>query len=323
MLFSIIIPIYNVEKYLRDCLESIITQSFDDYEVIMADDGSPDGCRDIIDGYALRDTRFKPLHKANGGLVSARKAGILKAAGDYIINVDGDDRLAPGVLKRAAEIITAHTPDIISFFVENSDKKDGIPPGLYEGAAMAEKIRPCALLSENGEHLPYYICGKVLKRSVFMANQLAVDDRIAFAEDVSAVIPTIFRANSFFAAGETGYIITVRSESMSRKFYMGMFDELIMAVRGLSATTPEAGGQLDRYCLYECLVLMQTALLSGGMHSTSELKAKILDETLQAHIKKAKFRKITLKARIFYFLIRKNMVGAARLVLRIANKVKG
>lgn len=75
-MFSVIVPIYKVEKYLSQCIESILNQSYKDFELILVDDGSPDGCSSICDEYKKRDNRVKVVHKKNGGLVSARKAGL-------------------------------------------------------------------------------------------------------------------------------------------------------------------------------------------------------------------------------------------------------
>ena len=90
-LFSVIIPVYNVERYLRKCLDSILIQSFKDFEVILVDDGSKDKSGTICDEYATKDERISVLHKENGGVSSARNAGIDKASGEWILFVDADD----------------------------------------------------------------------------------------------------------------------------------------------------------------------------------------------------------------------------------------
>ncbi len=89
--FSIIVPIYNVEKYLKICVDSIMKQSFQDFEVILVDDGSPDRCGKICDSYGATDVRIKVIHKTNGGLSSARNAGLDNASGKYVIFLDSDD----------------------------------------------------------------------------------------------------------------------------------------------------------------------------------------------------------------------------------------
>lgn len=96
---SILVPIYKVEKYLRRCVDSVLSQDFKEYELILVDDGSPDSCPRICDEYAKADGRIHVIHKQNGGLVSARLAGFQVAQGDYIMFLDSDDYLMPGALK--------------------------------------------------------------------------------------------------------------------------------------------------------------------------------------------------------------------------------
>ena len=97
--YSIIVPIYKIEQYITQCIESIIHQTYKNIEIILVDDGSDDNCPVICDEYALKDDRIKVIHKENGGLVSARKAGALEATGDYICCVDGDDYIAENYIE--------------------------------------------------------------------------------------------------------------------------------------------------------------------------------------------------------------------------------
>ena len=101
MLFSVIVPIYNVQKYLKRCIESVLSQTFSDYELILVDDGSLDECPTICDEYAKTNEKIKVIHKQNGGLVSARQAGIRVATGDYVFHLDGDDAVLPDALESA------------------------------------------------------------------------------------------------------------------------------------------------------------------------------------------------------------------------------
>ncbi|MBQ9833306.1 MAG: glycosyltransferase family 2 protein, partial [Clostridia bacterium] len=91
---SIIVPVYNVEKYLSRCIESILAQTFTDFELILVDDGSPDSCGKICDEYAEKDSRIKVVHKKNGGVSSARNAGLEAASGELVLFCDGDDYVA-------------------------------------------------------------------------------------------------------------------------------------------------------------------------------------------------------------------------------------
>ena len=91
MKFSIIVPVYNVEKYLKRCLDSIQNQTYDNFEVIIVNDGSPDHSQEIIDEYVKHDDRFLSYQKENGGLSDARNYGVKYATGDYLLFVDSDD----------------------------------------------------------------------------------------------------------------------------------------------------------------------------------------------------------------------------------------
>ncbi|MET9871327.1 glycosyltransferase family 2 protein, partial [Streptomyces sp. NPDC006386] len=111
--FSIIVPVYKVQGFLRECLDSVLGQSYGDFEVIAVDDRSPDGSGAILDEYAARDARVRVLHlPENVGLGRARNAGLAEAAGDYVLFLDSDDHYTPGLLAAvAARLETTGDPD--------------------------------------------------------------------------------------------------------------------------------------------------------------------------------------------------------------------
>ncbi len=115
--FSVIVPAYKVQAYLQDCLESVLGQSYTDLEVIAVDDCSPDACGALVDEFAARDARVRPVHlPENGGVGAARNAGIEQATGDYLVFVDGDDTLAPDALRAIADRIKeAGDPDVVVY----------------------------------------------------------------------------------------------------------------------------------------------------------------------------------------------------------------
>lgn len=112
---SVIIPVYNVEKYLRRCLDSVLNQAFSDWEAICVNDGSPDNSADILKEYAERDARFKIVTKENGGLSDARNAGMRVAEGDFILFLDSDDFIHPQTMEIAYFLATRDGSDIVSF----------------------------------------------------------------------------------------------------------------------------------------------------------------------------------------------------------------
>lgn len=112
---SVIIPIYNVEKYLRRCLDSVLNQTFSDWEAICVNDGSPDGSAAILSEYAAKDDRFKIVNKENGGLSDARNAGMQVAKGEYILYLDSDDFIHPQTLEITHYLAKRDNSDIVSF----------------------------------------------------------------------------------------------------------------------------------------------------------------------------------------------------------------
>ncbi|MDX9802317.1 MAG: glycosyltransferase family 2 protein [Spirochaetia bacterium] len=111
-LISVIIPVYNVEPYIRKCVDSVILQTYSRLEIILVDDGSPDTCGEICDDYALKDSRVRVIHKENGGLSDARNSGLDAAGGEYVLFLDSDDSLAPDCILKLFELLTAHNADI-------------------------------------------------------------------------------------------------------------------------------------------------------------------------------------------------------------------
>lgn len=112
---SVIVPVYNVEAYLRQCIDSIVGQTYRDLEIILVNDGSTDRSGDICDEYVARDPRIKVLHKANGGLSSARNAGMDVMTGDYVLFVDSDDWLDPNACEELMLQLVEHDADAIHF----------------------------------------------------------------------------------------------------------------------------------------------------------------------------------------------------------------
>lgn len=139
-LVSIVIPIYKVEEFLPDCLESAINQSYQNLEIICVNDGSPDRCGEILDKYAAQDKRIKVINQPNGGLSAARNHGLREASGEYVLFIDSDDwistdcveKLLSAIEKSHADVAGVH--DILSYYSPQKIVKDRILSGHSEGA---------------------------------------------------------------------------------------------------------------------------------------------------------------------------------------------
>ena len=223
MLFSIVVPIYKVEKYLKQCVDSILAQSFADFELILVDDGSPDNCPKMCDDYAKQDERVKVVHKQNGGLVSARKAGVEVASGEYIVNVDGDDYIKQGYLEEFAKAIKQYDADVVcvGYFEDCEgqikENKDLVGlEGFYDREKLEKEIFPILFGNINGKSFPSNICMKALRKTIYKPVQLSVDNSISMGEDYACVKPCIYLANSMYVASECLYAYRVNPKSITK-----------------------------------------------------------------------------------------------------------
>ena len=128
---SVIIPIYKVETYLRECVDSVLCQTYHELEIILVDDGSPDNCGAICDEYAARDERIHVIHKSNGGQSDARNAGLRVASGDYFCCIDSDDYIMPEAIERLVQKAESTQSDIVVFDAENFFE-EGFAPAFCE-----------------------------------------------------------------------------------------------------------------------------------------------------------------------------------------------
>lgn len=163
---SIIVPIYKVEKYLRQCLDSIRAQTFEDWECILVDDGSPDNSKTICNEFCEKDLRFKYLYKENGGLSSARNAGIAIATAPYLGFVDSDDWIEPEMFEIMYNTIREYDADFVECsFVKRYLDFDKVKSYVREKSVLDRKQTVRELYFDR--KLPNYIWSKLFKREVF------------------------------------------------------------------------------------------------------------------------------------------------------------
>lgn len=189
---SVIVPIFRIEKYLPKCIESLLDQSFFDFELILVDDGSPDNCPKICDDYAKADSRIKVIHKKNGGLLSARKEGLRNAIGKYIAFVDGDDWVDIFYLDTLFKLAEANNANLVvtGHFREFDGKIETIKPkmaGVYDKTGLDSQIIPNAIF--NGEFCEHgistYVWNKLFKRELLYNILLNVPNEIIMGEDAA------------------------------------------------------------------------------------------------------------------------------------------
>lgn len=219
-MISVIVPIYNAEKYLNKCLASIVNQTYRDLEIILVNDGSMDESLAICEKYKQADKRIVIVNKRNEGLVRARKDGIRIAKGEYITFVDADDWIDITTYEK----VYAGKADIISYGLteeyENysKNKTDKIEPGLYDKKRIHDQIIPnmlsSAIFFEFGM-LPNLVC-KLIKKSLLLETIDNVSDNVTIGEDVDFFFRTVYRAESVLIKTDVLYHYRQHQKSMMR-----------------------------------------------------------------------------------------------------------
>lgn len=212
--YSIIIPIYNAETYLDECLMSLKNQIYENFEVILVDDGSTDNSCKIYNKYEKEDKRFKVFKKKNGGVSSARNLGLLKASGKYILFVDSDDYCDNKLLKIIDENIDNNI-DIISFGYYKKYKNIicDVKPNFKE------TINDYQLGFYEGEEILGYLWNKVFLNEIIKFNKIQFNTDIHYSEDLIFVTDYFKYVNKFLVIDDCLYFYRMRKNSATFNFY--------------------------------------------------------------------------------------------------------
>ena len=231
MRFSIVVAVYNCEKHLSQCIDSILSQDFNDYEIVLVDDGSKDESPTMCDEYAKRYSQIKVTHKENGGPHSARKTGVSNSTGDYIVTIDSDDCMTKGFLSYFDKEITKYdNPDCVMFgctyYDENlknpiKKQKNLIDAKLYSGDEI-KTLENVLLYNKktagiNFGSLLFSLCTKVVKRNVLYKSMSLCDENIRYGEDLitSKYIFKHLENNSILVSDYCGYMYRQNETSLT------------------------------------------------------------------------------------------------------------
>ena len=307
MRFSIIVPIYNVSKYLNECLDSILNQSFKDYELILVDDGSKDESGIICDSYAEKDPRIVVIHKENGGLVSARKAAARIVRGEYVLGVDGDDSIGEKYLEDISQMIDQTGADMIAWGftrTESNGKKlesslNEAHVGLYKDEEL-EKIRKTYLYDPGRDEinlgcLLFNLADKAIKKNIYVTNQLMVPDEVVEGEDAVANWLIIKHISSLYVSDLDRYYYRLNPASIMANItnvvierQKALEDFLLQHI-----DDPSQIKQVQGFSFYRIFFLLDRAIMSGHKNYIKLMKegqkAKIYDQCMVAEIKNISF----------------------------------
>lgn len=228
ILISVVVPVYNVSKYLHKCIDSIINQTYKSLEIILVDDGSTDGSSAICDYYAQKDPRIKVIHKPNGGLSSARNAGIEVVSGDYVSFIDSDDWLEFDYYQVASKGFPS-TADIINcnYSIEYKgtvySKSDSIKEGLYQGNEIIDRF--VIPLLRNGLHMQVW--NNLYSIDFIKRQGLSFEsERKVYAEDDLFNTIAYLTCDSLYKVYTNSYIHLIVEGSLSQSYRKGLYNML-------------------------------------------------------------------------------------------------
>lgn len=218
ILISVLVPVYNVEDYLKQCIESIICQTYKNLEIILVDDGSTDRSGQICDGFACKDQRISVIHKQNGGLVSARKAGIAAAHGDYIGFVDSDDYIDDDMFEMLLSKLLEQDVD----FIHSGMFVDGSAIACYDerrvafcGTDRVQFVTGEILVELSSMKIMNSIWSKLFKAELVKKVYMQIPDAYSYGEDMVCFLGCIMECRSLFLYKKAFYHYRLRETSLS------------------------------------------------------------------------------------------------------------
>lgn len=206
-LVSFIIPIYNVAPYVEKCITSILDQSFGDFEIIAVNDGSTDNCEAILETLCAKDPRVRVIHKKNGGLCSARNAGIAVAEGIWTYFLDGDDSLLPDSVAKLIPYLDDRYDLVMSYVDENLDT-DGVRVTINNDLELAKELDTC------GWDI-FSVVGKFYRTEIIQKNDFRFDEKMIGNEDQAFELVWLGTTSRLLVADTQTYDYLIREDSIS------------------------------------------------------------------------------------------------------------
>ena len=204
---SVVIPIYNVQEYLNECVSSIVNQTYQNLEIILVDDGSPDSCPIMCDAWKNQDDRITVIHKKNGGLSDARNAGLAKASGEYILYVDSDDYLDDDTIEWMVSCAVTHNAEIVACTCKRTNNKN-VPDLLTNKIVEGTGIE---MLEFAFEREIWFAWGKLIKSDIAKSCPFA---KGLIYEDVENTPRSFLMANKVVFSLDGRYNYRIRTDSI-------------------------------------------------------------------------------------------------------------
>ena len=251
---SVIVPVYNAEKYIKRCLDSILAQSYRYFEVLLIDDGSTDNSGKICDEYALNDNRIRVIHKENSGVSATRNIGITEAKGDYIAFVDSDDYIKSDMFEKMVKNAEKNNSDMVmcNYFTDKDGKvtkSEMSYKAVYDGT---DDIRNGLLyLYYTDYHNGLYsLCNKLIKKSVYYENDILFDVSLKRGEDAWFVFECLKHCKRVDYISEAFYYYYQNQSSIMHSLYDDQYDQWVEIRKRLLNENQTLGFNIDYDLFY-------------------------------------------------------------------------
>lgn len=309
---SIIVPVYNIDRYLQRCLDSLAAQTYPDLEIILVDDGSRDRSGFICDSFGGLHENVRVIHKENGGLISAWTAGVRVASGNYVSFVDGDDWIEPNMMEEMSGYLTGSDREVIcsDYIIERIIRKgrtktreseyvyQSMEPGDYDRKAVREKIIP-ELMGNEHRSVTVSRCMKLIGTGLITENLKYCDPRIRMGEDAMIILPVLMDAEHIRIMDHKAYYhYEVVGSSMVHKYDREAFENALLLYQNLGrmledkfGTDPGMLERLKKRLDMEFVVLLFLVLKNEARNPAPEYREKIMeictDERVSRVVKEA------------------------------------
>ena len=228
---SIVVPVYNVEEYLEECIESIINQSYPNIQIILVDDGSTDSSGTICDKFAQNDSRIEVIHQKNAGLVGARKAGLKRASGEYVGFVDGDDYIHENMYERLLGFILQENADIVHtgyWYNAGNQQKAKINFDSQVLCSENDRIKLVESILNMETNIEPSIWSKLFKRELVIDSYKNVKSSCSYGEDMVCFIASIINSEKIYLVNKAYYHYRIRNTSLSHGMGIGGIDKEVI-----------------------------------------------------------------------------------------------
>lgn len=321
ILVSIVVPVYKTEKYLERCVSSLVRQTLKGIEIILVDDGSPDNSGIKCDYFAKTDSRIKVIHKANGGLSSARNAGLNAVNGKYVGFVDSDDDVEPDMYEKLALIAEQYQVDFVmsDYLRIEADgnryiKTISIEEGLYTKERINKDIFPSLIMGENIDYGPLLsVCHCLYRREFLARNHIRFDEQVRWSEDNIFSACMGYHANSFYyLKNEALYHYYQNPGTITTAFRQGAWGVYCTMNDHLhsffdNVTDYEFSRQLKLHMIYYACNCLSMAAKLAGASALAEIRNILNDDHLIKAFRDFRIPKVHLKLRIQLILMKYRM----------------